>query len=198
MTNIAWVGDSITVGTSPIVRQRLASLGSPIVITTLAKVGAPLPWMAGQMVPQGTELVILAGGTNDLVGAGAEGAFETLKNTRAILSSGGRRVVVATIPPSKERGPKTDRYNELIRTLGTGNFIDTGGKLSMGDLSGDGVHPSAAGYQKLAGLYTEAILGLQEDGEFPWMWIAGGSALIVGGALLGLRSYKRRRRALRR
>ena len=193
--NIAWVGDSITVGTSPIVRDRLASLGAPIVITTLAKVGAPLPWMASQMVPEGTDVVILAGGTNDLVGAGAEGAFETLKNTRAALSTGGRRVVVATIPPCKERGPKTARYNELIRTLGAGNFLETGGMLTLEDLSGDGVHPSSAGYQKLAGLYADAILKLDAASEVPvWAWVLGGAA--VGSAVVWT-IHRRRSRRLR-
>lgn len=192
--NIAWVGDSITVGTAPIVVDRLQSLGSPVVITTLAKVGAPLPWMASQAVPSGVDLVILAGGTNDLVGVSAEDAFERLKAARASLSAGGKRVVVATIPFSAPRGPKTDRYNELIRSLGKDNFLETGGLLSAEDLSGDGVHPSTAGYQKLAGLYAEAILGLDRASDaFPWLWLLGGSA---AGAVVvwALRNKKRRTR----
>lgn len=181
--HIAWVGDSITVGSSAIASRLLFDKKSPIRITALAKVGAPLPWMAGQRVPDDADVVVLAGGTNDLVGVSAEDAFKRLKETRATLQSGGKKVIVATIPPSVARTDKTEKYNALIRSLPSSEFIDTGGKLSPQELSSDGVHPSKSGYDRLASLYVDAFQGFDKPWISYWPWALGG---VVSGVVAHL------------
>lgn len=184
---VAWVGDSITVGSAPVARDRLRASGKLIELSTFARVGASLPEMAGHYIPDDVDLVILAGGTNDLAAVSADKAFERLMQTRAALSSRGKRVVVATIPPSAKKTAETEQFNARVRALPLDQFIDTGGKLGLSELSKDGVHP--ASYGRLGDLYAEAIASLEsrEKVDAWWPWVAGAVGVGILGALLAHR-----------
>lgn len=145
------IGDSISVG----VGARLKALAPDVRV--IAAIGKQLPWMASQepnTLPG--ELVLLMGGTNDLVGFSAEHTFGRLKATIEALSKRGQRVIVGTLPPSSSPtlGPKIDEYNSLI--LGLSQV----GKAAIGvdvPISADSVHPTIAGYDLMAKRWRATI-----------------------------------------
>jgi lysophospholipase L1-like esterase len=118
------------------------------------------------------EVLLLQEGANDLNQSGESGIRKVVDGLRTMVQEGrkrGLRVFVATLLPMRPGAPSTsgapfvDATNALIRAMAPSEgavvvdlyqaFDGVAGSL----IGGDGLHPSEAGYSKIAETYFEAI-----------------------------------------
>lgn len=181
---IVLLGDSLSVGTFP-------SLHAGVKDSRLfAKVGAPISWMVDQvsaiaaLSPRPSAVLVMAG-TNDLVGAPPEMVIGRLVQLVRRLEARDLDVIVSTLPPQKTKNAAAvEIYNEAIldRNVG-GAAVDVGGVVSLSEISGDGVHPTASGYQKMGLAWEGVVAGDGRLNEPPSLLMAGTMAAAVGGLL---------------
>jgi lysophospholipase L1-like esterase len=134
------------------------------------------PSRFSQVLGEGYEVVLLMEGTNDVASRDSRVLTQTIANLRNMLNQAMSRNVVpylATVPPmirdrSRTLGATTIPFlNPLIRQLAleTGvTLIDVAaafggdGPLDNSSLLGsDGLHPTEAGYQVIAGAFFERL-----------------------------------------
>ncbi len=142
------VGDSLGVGTLPELRKLVPriSISSNVVIGR----GSPDGVAAlRRLITPSHDAVVFDLGSND-------SSVDTLRaSLRATLRiAGDRPLVIATV-----NGPKADAKNELIRDFAARNRL-TLVDWALADpslLSGDGLHPTGAGYAERAQAFAKAI-----------------------------------------
>ncbi|MGE3844754.1 MAG: SGNH/GDSL hydrolase family protein [Vicinamibacterales bacterium] len=117
------------------------------------------------------DVVVLMEGANDINGAGEAGvafALDGLENMLRDARALGATVFLASIPPHRP-GSRLGGEPELVRELNDGiqslaarqrvTFVDVnrafGGDLSL--IGPDGLHPTAAGYQRIADTMFQAL-----------------------------------------
>lgn len=127
--------------------------------------------LPGVLTETQPELVLLLEGVNDLNLYGAAGLQRTLAKVGemiALCQMQGRQVMVGTLPPERPGGfragavalvdPFNDGLKDVVRSQGA-SLVDVnagfGGDLSL--LGADGLHPTVAGYQRIAQSFFEAI-----------------------------------------
>ena len=123
------------------------------------------------------DVVLLMIGTNDTDSRTANQMISDLRSLLISIATNapGATIFVAAIPPNHddEENAVAEQYNAMIPGLvdeldDTYNiiFVDTS-ELTLADITGppDGVHPTAAGYEKLAGIWLDALMssGVFED-----------------------------------
>lgn len=117
------------------------------------------------------DVVVLMEGANDINGAGEKGvglALDGLENMLRDARALGAKVFLASIPPQRSGGRLAAEpnlvleLNEGIRSLSARQqvtFVDVhrafGGDLSL--IGPDGLHPTAAGYQRIADTVFQAL-----------------------------------------
>jgi lysophospholipase L1-like esterase len=145
--------------------QPTESAGDPATLTRFS-----------QVLGEGYEVVLVMEGTNDVGSRDSRVLPQTIANLGAMLSQAMRRNVVpylATVPPmirdrSRTLGATTVPFlNPLIRQLASESgvtLVDVAaafggdGPLDNSSLLGaDGLHPTEAGYQVIAGAFFEKI-----------------------------------------
>jgi lysophospholipase L1-like esterase len=119
------------------------------------------------------DVVLIMLGTNDIFGITAtekmQQAMEKLVST-IFEQSPNVIVVLASIPPITKieaRNADVDAYNAVLPGIVTKEkglnhkieFADIHSVFGAGDLSGDKVHPSAEGYNKMAALWYSTLTG---------------------------------------
>jgi lysophospholipase L1-like esterase len=118
------------------------------------------------------ELVVLMEGANDLNQPGVNNddvnaAVNALEDMVRAARFRGTAVMLATLPPQRP-GPgskATDpsllaRYNSNVRTMAgrkEAQLIDVNALFPLGLIGQDGLHPTEAGYQRLAEIFLDAI-----------------------------------------
>jgi lysophospholipase L1-like esterase len=119
------------------------------------------------------QLVLLLEGANDinlLLATGGRdvtpivGAMEEMVKDATYR---GGQVMLATLPPQRPGGPKAaddqsvvDKYNRELRTMASKKgaiLVDVNAQLPLSLIGQDGLHPTEAGYQKLAEIFLDAI-----------------------------------------
>jgi lysophospholipase L1-like esterase len=127
--------------------------------------------LPGVLTETEPELVLLLEGVNDLNLYGAAGLQRTLASVGQMITlcrTQGRQVMVGTLPPERPGGvragaialiePFNDGLKDVVRSQGA-SLVDVnagfGGDLSL--LGADGLHPTEAGYQRIAQTFFEAI-----------------------------------------
>lgn len=188
---IGLLGDSLSVGTFGPLSARL-----PGEVVLFARVGAPISWMAGQVdAMSGVSTVLVMGGTNDLVGAQPEVVLGRLDALVARLVAAGHPVVVGTIPTQQGAGAAAVlAFNGLLlaHPWPKGAVVrDIGGAVGVQDLGPDGIHPTARGYDKLAGAWTSA---LTSGSEIPPKTEAPALGFLLIGAVAALLILSRHRK----
>lgn len=125
------------------------------------------PLLAGWVARQCPDLVLLQVGTNDLISGAAPAVVAQRLDTmlRTIRSGSTAGVIVAGVwAPLRTRLPARAEYARLAaavvarhRSAGEPvTFVDTSALLGPGDIA-DGLHPSAAGYRKIAAMWEREI-----------------------------------------
>jgi acyl-CoA thioesterase I len=156
----AVIGDSITAGSLAIDGDHVPGTGSWVPTADAAPVqfvggtavpGATTEEMRRYDVPEGSDVVVLMAGTNDVLGGVPW--EESRSNLLAIGATAGETdVILSAVPPSDLRPRETLAYNERLRVLAAEQewaFIDpwTGfavdGRYAPG-ASADGIHPTPA------------------------------------------------------
>lgn len=115
------------------------------------------------------ELLLLMEGANDLNGV-APSVTAAVNAMEDMVREAGRRgifVMLATIPPQRPGpGSKTttpdllSRYNADLRTMAANKkaqLIDVNALLPVALIGQDGLHPTEAGYERLAEIFLDAI-----------------------------------------
>lgn len=120
------------------------------------------------------EVVLLLEGANDLAALGQPGvqrAARAIDTMAREVRNRGARLFIATIPPTRTTGPNAipvsqiQSLNSTIRTTARGEnavLVDLYGALSADTnryIGSDGLHPTEAGYQKIAETFFAAIRG---------------------------------------
>jgi len=121
------------------------------------------------------QVVIILEGFNDLTAFGDRGITRAVGAVESMVKEARARgvaVLLATLPPERPGGPKTlptGIYNEFNRQI-TGTASDEGAQLidlshemSVASIGVDGIHPTEAGYQEMAGIYFKHIQSLYEQ-----------------------------------
>jgi lysophospholipase L1-like esterase len=126
------------------------------------------------------ELVLLLEGVNDLnsprnPGEGDNARIRlTVDTLEEMVKEATRRnvpVMVGTLPPQRPGGPKAASvdliapFNEALRVMAGkkgAQVVDTGA-LPLSMIGSDGLHPTEAGYQRMAEIWMEAIRARYEQ-----------------------------------
>jgi lysophospholipase L1-like esterase len=120
------------------------------------------------------DLVLLMEGANDFNGPliGAEGinarvqsVVDALEDMIREASFRGIPVMVATLPPQRPNSPKgggvefIPRFNDAVRVMAAKKGADVVdiGSLPLAMIGADGLHPTEAGYQRIAEIWLDAI-----------------------------------------
>jgi lysophospholipase L1-like esterase len=141
--------------------------------------GAPGEWaedgairLPGVMSNLRPEAVLLMEGSNELAALGVPGvmrAWRAIDLMAKEIRGRGARAFLATVPPSRATGiraipnSRIDSLNALIRTTARGEgavLVDVYAALSADPnryIGVDGLHPTEAGYQKIAETFFAAI-----------------------------------------
>jgi lysophospholipase L1-like esterase len=130
--------------------------------------------LPGILASNRPEVVLLMEGTNEL---GALGTPGVARASRAIdtmareVRNRGARLFLATVPPTRATGANTippsliNALNATIRTTARGEnavLVDIHGAISADVnryIGADGLHPTEAGYQRIAETFFAAIRG---------------------------------------
>ena len=121
------------------------------------------------------DLVLLLEGANDFnqpFGSG-EGINARIATTVSALEdmvrdavARGIPIMVATLPPQRPGGRSAgaadymNRVSDAIKTMAAkkgAQLVDVGAQMTLGEIGGDGLHPTEAGYQRMAEIWFEAI-----------------------------------------
>jgi lysophospholipase L1-like esterase len=122
----------------------------------------------------GPELVLLMEGANDLNAPGVNNdtvtaAVNAMEDMVRDAWFRGAFVMLATLPPQRAGGPKAaprdllTRYNAGLRTMAAKKgaqlvqLVDVNAQFSLELIGQDGLHPTEAGYQRLAEIFLDAI-----------------------------------------
>jgi lysophospholipase L1-like esterase len=157
-------------------RSRYITQASQFVVTNA---GVPREWAADgpkrfpQVLAQsGATVVLLMEGSNDLSARGAQGIAPALAGLQTMVRqarAGGATVFIASVPPSKPGGNNSlppeliVNLNQGIRLGAPGEgaiFVDVYAAMlpEVNTLIGvDGLHPTEAGYQRIAETFFAAI-----------------------------------------
>lgn len=121
------------------------------------------------------ELVLLMEGANDLNGPLSPGEGINARVTSVVnaledmvrdASNRSIPVFLATLPPQRPGGPKAGgvdylpRFNESLKTMAQkkgAELVDINSQLPLSFIGQDGLHPTEAGYQRIADIWLEAI-----------------------------------------
>lgn len=180
--SVVLLGDSLTVGVCPFYKKLDPSA------QCVAKGGMSIPWMVAQDLPK-VDTVLLMGGTNDLMAVSPETALSRMRTAATTIKARGYRVIVGTIPLIKTKLNESLNFNEGLATLASNGVIDvaTIGDLVTGDqMSGDGVHPTGTGYQRMAKAWLDAVgrAPLARDDSSSNLLVLGVVGAVLGVALL--------------
>lgn len=120
------------------------------------------------------EVVLLMEGANDLnsplvvgegVNARIRSTVDALEDMVRDATARGIPVMIATLPPQRPKSPKggaadlVPRFNDLVRTMAASKgaqLVDVG-SLPLALIGQDGLHPTEAGYARIAEIWFEAI-----------------------------------------
>ncbi|MBA3641053.1 MAG: GDSL-type esterase/lipase family protein [Acidobacteriota bacterium] len=120
------------------------------------------------------ELVLLMEGANDFnrplevgegINARVRAVVDALEDMVREASNRGIPVMIATLPPQRPNSPKgfgteyVPRFNDLVRTMAASKgaqLVDVG-SLPLSFIGQDGLHPSEAGYARIAEMWFDAI-----------------------------------------
>jgi lysophospholipase L1-like esterase len=122
------------------------------------------------------ELVILLEGANDINNLPDDvtnvspivGALEDLVRD---AQGRGAQVIVATLPPQRPGNPNTyhytlvPKYNNEVKTMAGkkgATMVDLNTMVPLSLIGQDGLHPTEAGYEMMAGIFFDAIRGKYE------------------------------------
>ncbi len=127
------------------------------------------------------EVLLLMEGANDLNGADAEDPDDvtsTVTDTANAMEDmvrdarmRGVRVMLATLPPQRPGGSRAkaatflDRYNDALRQMAAkkdATLVDVSAQFPLSLIGQDGLHPTEAGYDKLAEIFRNAIVSVYE------------------------------------
>ena len=175
---VVYIGDSITeswVAHFPTLFPGRSYVGRGISGQTTSQI---LLRFRQDVVALKPNVVVILAGTNDIAGNTGPITIAQIADNIAsmadIARANGIRVVLSSVLPASDypwkRGldpaPKIAALNALIQRYANANslvyldyhsaMVDARGGL-RGDLSGDGVHPNAAGYRLMASLAEQAI-----------------------------------------
>jgi lysophospholipase L1-like esterase len=115
------------------------------------------------------QIVLLVHGANDLVVLGRRGIPRAIGAIETMIKEASRRgvqVFLATLPPERpgsQRGaaaPYISEYNlELVKTAADegARLVGVGSALSLNDIGVDGLHPTEAGYDKMAATFLSSL-----------------------------------------
>lgn len=131
------------------------------------------------------QVVLLLQGANDLNApfAAGEGINDRITATvnaleEMVKSASARQipVFIGTLPPQRPGGPKAGaaafltRFNEAVAVMASkkgAHLVDVFGQLPLSDIGQDGLHPTESGYQRLAGVWLEALKPRYETAPQP-------------------------------
>jgi lysophospholipase L1-like esterase len=120
------------------------------------------------------EVILLLEGANDLnAPLGNDGVNDRIRETVGAMedmvrSATGRQipVLIGTLPPQRPDGPKAGaagfltRYNDALHAMAAAKgagIVDVFAQFPLSDIGQDGLHPTEAGYQRLAGIWLDAL-----------------------------------------
>jgi lysophospholipase L1-like esterase len=120
------------------------------------------------------QLVLLLEGANDLNGLAPGESINarvstTVSALEEMVKDAGFRgipVMLATLPPQRPGGPKAapadslDRFNAALKVMAPNKgaqLVDVNALLPLSDIGQDGLHPTEAGYQRVAEIWLDAI-----------------------------------------
>ncbi|HEY9621428.1 MAG TPA: GDSL-type esterase/lipase family protein [Crinalium sp.] len=126
----------------------------------------------GFLTSYNPDVVLLMIGTNDTNGTNNRSLSQMKTDLSTLIDEIVSRLpntelVVSSVAPTQDsnRRQRLQAYNAEIPGIVTTKqkegkkvgFVDAGGRLSVSDLTTDGIHPTAAGYNKLGNLWYDAI-----------------------------------------
>jgi lysophospholipase L1-like esterase len=127
--------------------------------------------VVGDAKPQ---LVLLLEGANDLNGLAPGESINarvstTISALEDMVKDAGFRgipVMLGTLPPQRAGGSRAgaatflDRFNSALKVMAANKgaeLVDINARLPLSDIGQDGLHPTEAGYQRLAEIWLDAI-----------------------------------------
>jgi lysophospholipase L1-like esterase len=140
----------------------------------------------GAMVSEGEpEVVLLMEGANDLnnipAGGSISAAIATTANAiedmvREAVERRHVKVLLATLPPQRAGGSRAGavtflgRYNDALKQLAAkkgATLVDVNAQFPLSLIGQDGLHPTDAGYDKLAQIFRDAIVSAYDATPTP-------------------------------
>jgi lysophospholipase L1-like esterase len=135
-----------------------------------------LPRLQGLLRSQTPEVLLLMEGDNDLDALGERGIQTTARAVEALAAEGrnrGVRVFIATLPPQRSGGSRAQsaalipRFNAELREIARGEgavLVDVYAAFGSDALliGSDGLHPTEAGYDRIAQTFYNAIVNAYE------------------------------------
>ena len=121
------------------------------------------------------ELILLLEGANDLNGPLAPGegvnarvasVVNALEDMVRDATGRGVTVFIATLPPQRPGGAKAGgieylpRFNDSVKSMAQkkgAELVDINAKLELSFIGQDGLHPTEAGYQRIAEIWLDSI-----------------------------------------
>jgi lysophospholipase L1-like esterase len=133
--------------------------------------------LPGALRAHAPQVLILMHGVNDLNLEGRDGIRTAIRHLDEMMDLGrraGADVLVATLPPQRAGGPKADagplleEFNQEIRvkTAQRGHtLVDLAAAFGGGvsEIGADGLHPTEAGYERIAQLVFDSIKAKYEE-----------------------------------
>ena len=131
------------------------------------------------------QLVLLLEGANDLNQPFADGEGINARVTRTVggleemvkdAVYRGIPVMIGTLPPQRAGGPKAgaaaflSRFNDAVKVMAGkkgAEVVDVNALLSLSEIGQDGLHPTEAGYQRMAEIWLDAIKAKYEKAATP-------------------------------
>ena len=130
------------------------------------------------------DVILLLEGANDLNGPlRDQGVNDRIRETVGSLedmvrdaASRQKPIFVATLPPQRPGGPKAGaadflpRFNDAVKAMANakgGQIVDVFGAFPLSEIGQDGLHPTDSGYDRLAGIWLEALKGRYETAASP-------------------------------
>jgi lysophospholipase L1-like esterase len=130
------------------------------------------------------QLVLLLEGANDLnallpgesINARVTATVSALEDMVKDAGFRGIPVMVATLPPQRAGAPKAgaaaflNRFNDALKSMAAkkgAEVVDVNALLPLSEIGQDGLHPTEAGYQRLAEIWLDAIKAKYEKAATP-------------------------------